>query len=194
KRKTGSGFRQQWAVFWEPHKQVRMARKINSVLRFFLKRRKLEKEIDNEIRFHVERQTEENIRRGMTPEQASRAARLTVGGVEQIKEECRDARVGRAVETTLQDIRYGIRVLMKNRGFASVAIVTLALGIGVNTAIFSVVYGILLRPLPYRQGGQLIVMRQLATQAPLANVPFSAKEIFDYRDQNHTLQDVVEHH
>src|SRR5882724_10478823 len=94
----------------------------------------------------------------------------------------------------LQDIRYGLRVLQKNPGFALTAIVTLALGIGANAAIFSVVYGVLLRPLPYHDGGRLVVLRQQANRANLANVPFSAKEIFDYRDNNHTLDAVVEHH
>jgi putative ABC transport system permease protein len=97
-------------------------------------------------------------------------------------------------ETTLQDIRYGVRVLLKNLGFTSIAVLTLALGIGVNTAIFSVVYGVLLRPLPYKDGGQLVILHQQSKQAQRPNVPFSVKEIFDYRDQNHTLDAVVEHH
>jgi putative ABC transport system permease protein len=130
----------------------------------------------------------------MSPEEARLAAVRTVGGIEQIKEECRDARLGRAVETTLQDIRYGLRTLCKNPGFSCTAVITLALGIGVNTAIFSVVYGVLLRPLSYQHGGQLVVLHQQATRAHVADIPFSAKEIFDYRDHNHTLDAVVEHH
>jgi putative ABC transport system permease protein len=171
-----------------------MARKLGRVIRFFARREQLEREMDAELWYHIERQTEENIRRGMTPEAAQRAARVSVGGFEGVKEECRDARFGRAVESTLQDVRHGVRILRKNPGFAWTAIVTLALGIGVNTAIFSVVYGILLRPLPYRNGGELVVLHQQATRMHLANIPFSAHEIFDYRDGNHTLQGVVEHH
>jgi putative ABC transport system permease protein len=171
-----------------------MARKISAIVRFLCRRQKIEQDIDREVRFHIERQTEENIRRGMTPREAQRAARMSVGGVEQIKEECREARLGRAAETTLQDVRYGFRVLLKNPAFACTAVITLALGIGVNTAIFSVVYGVLLRPLPYRKGGQIVVLHQLASKAHIPNIPFSAKEIFDYRDNNRTLESVVEHH
>lgn len=171
-----------------------MAQRFRSIVRFLLGRKREERELDAELRYHVERQTEENIRRGMSDEQSRRAALKSIGGIEQIKEECRDARLGRAVEASLQDIRYGARVLFKNPGFACTAILTLALGIGVTTAIFSVVYGILLRPLPYREGGKLVVLHQVAPRAHVADIPFSVKEISDYRDQNHSLQGVVEHH
>src|SRR5258708_23087781 len=92
----------------------------------------------------------------------------------------------------LQDIRYGLRILQKNPGFALTAIVTLALGIGANAAIFSVVYGVLLRPLPYHYGDRLVVLRQQANRANLPNHPISAKQIFDYPHNNHTLHAVVE--
>jgi predicted permease len=171
-----------------------MLNKILSVIRYLFRRDRVEHDMNAELQYHYDRQTELNIRAGMTPQAAGMAARRLIGGLEQVKEECRDARLGSAIESTLQDIRYGVRVLLKNPGFTAMAIVTLALGIGVNTAVFSVVYGILLRPLPYQQGGRLVVLHQQANQLHVSDFPFSAKEIFDYRDQNHTLDAVVEHH
>src|ERR1051325_3196875 len=98
------------------------------------------------------------------------------------------------VEEILQDVRYGLRVLVKNRGFALAAVLTLALGIGANAAIFSLVYGVLLRPLPYQNGGRLVVLHQRSSRTNQPNVPFSAQEIFDYQDTSHTLAGLVEHH
>lgn len=98
------------------------------------------------------------------------------------------------VESFGQDIRYGIRILLRNPGFTLVAVLTLALGVGANTAIFSVIYGVLLRPLPYRDGQQLAVVHQQARLANVDDMGFSVKEVFDYRDQNKTMESVVEHH
>ena len=171
-----------------------MANKLISIFRFFLNRKSLEQDLDAELRYHVDRLTEQNTARGLSPSEARRQAAITVGGIERTKEECRDARRGRIIESFVQDVRYGVRVLRKNPGFSAAAIVTLALGIGANTAIFSLVYGVLIRPLPYAQGGQLVVLHQDAVKAHVLDVPFSVKEIADYREQNHTLQGVVEHH
>src|SRR5262245_16241639 len=165
-----------------------------SVLRFLFRRRELERELDAELRFHLDRLIEQNIARGMSAADARREAVLIVGGVEATKEACRDARTGRLVESLLQDIQYGVRVLRKNPGFAFTAIVTLALGVGANTAIFSLVYGVLLRPLPYAHSGQLLVLHQNVPQANVFDVPFSVKELADYRDGAQTLQSIVEHH
>ena len=135
------------------------------IVRFLFRREKVEHDLDTELRDHLDRQTELNIARGLRPEEARREAILSVGGVEALKDECRDARTGRFIETLLQDVRYGTRVLRKNPAFSLAAILMLALGIGANTAIFSLVYGVLLRPLPYQNGGDLVVLHQLNTKA-----------------------------
>ena len=171
-----------------------MGARLSSIFRFLFRRQKVERDLDAELRYHVDRQTELNLARGMTPENARREAVLTVGGVEALKDDCRDARTGRFFETLWQDVRYGMRVLLKNPAFSLAAILTLALGIGANTAIFSLVYGVLLRPLPYQNGSQLVVLHQMNTKAPVPNISFSAKELSDYGQQSHTLEGIVEHH
>jgi putative ABC transport system permease protein len=171
-----------------------MTSRLFSILRFLFRREQVERDIDQELRYHVDRQTEINIARGMDPEEARRHAILSVGAIGPLKEECREARTGFLVETLWRDIRYGIRVLRKNPGFSLVAILTLALGIGANTAIFSLVYGVLLRPLPYYNGAELVVLHQQRPKAPVPNIRFSVKELEDYSQQNHTLEGLVEHH
>jgi putative ABC transport system permease protein len=171
-----------------------MGSKLSAIFRFLSQREKVETDLNAELGDHLDRLKEQYIAQGMTEADAARQAALTLGGLEPTKEQCRDARGGRWVEAFLQDIRYGVRVLLKNRGFAATAVLTLALGIGANTAIFSLVYGVLLRPLPYAQGGQLVVLHQQATKAHVPDFPFSVKEIADYREQSQTLQSVVEHH
>src|SRR5262249_59766501 len=114
--------------------------------------------MDAEMRFHLTMETAKNIRRGMSEEEARRAALRSFGGVEQAKEAYRDLSRFRLVEELWQDVRFSARLLLKQPSFLAVAVLTLALGIGANTAIFTVVNGVLVRSLPYRDPSQLVVL------------------------------------
>ena len=124
--------------------------------RSLFRRGRVEGELSEELRFHLEKLAEENVAKGMTPEDARYAALRELGGVDQIKEECRNMRRVNYIENLVQDLSYGSRMLARNRGFAAVAIITLGLGIGANTAIFSVVNTVLLRPLPFKDPSRLV--------------------------------------
>src|SRR5216683_4821865 len=132
-------------------------------LRSLLRSARVEHELDEEVRYHLERQVDENIAAGMSPEEARYSALRDFGGVEQRKEECRDARGLAFVDIVRQDLRYALRMLRKNPAFTVVALLSIGLGVGANSAIFSLVDQALLRQLPVREPGRLVLLRWKGT-------------------------------
>jgi putative ABC transport system permease protein len=167
-----------------------MLNRLKTALRALLRRSQAEIELDEELCYHIEQQTEQNIRLGMPPEEARIAARKAFGGVEQAKEQSRDARGIRWLEDLWQDLRYGMRMLVKNPGFTLIAVITLALGIGANTAIFSVVDAIVFRPLPYEESERLV-------QVWPVNLRHSAEggapypNFVDWRDRSRVFEQIA---
>src|SRR5436853_6887896 len=129
-------------------------------------RKRVLEELDQDIRDHIERETQDNIEGGMPPEEARYAAVRKFGNVMQVKEETREVWSFVWVEQLWQDIRYGLRILAKSPGFSAVAILTLALGIGANTAIFSLIDSVMLRALPVENPSQLVLLKWGARNAP----------------------------
>jgi predicted permease len=156
--------------------------------RRFFRRGLTERQLDAELRFHLEQQTADYVAAGMTAEEARRRARLEFGGLDQVKEECRDVGATRFMEALLQDVRYGVRMLRKNPGFTAVAVLTLALGIGANTAIFSFVDQLLLRPLPFPEANRLVSLCYGSMQSSdIYNGSVSLPDYVFYRDHSTTL-------
>ena len=135
--------------------------------------RQVEAELDDELRFHAERQLCKYLESGMTREEARRRVRLEFGGLDQVKEDCRDARGISVIETLRQDLRYGLRTLRKSPGFTIAAILALGIGIGSVTAIFSILDGIVLRPLPFKDPSRLVMLWETNTAKSLDHEPIS---------------------
>ena len=156
-----------------------------SFFKRWFRRGQWESEMKEEMRFHVEQQTAANLAAGMTREEARRRALAQFGGAEAAKEDCREQRRGFWLETLWSDARYGVRMMGRSPGFTVVAILTLALGIGANTAIFSVVNGVLLNPLPFPKAEQLVTLAE--SKPNFATGSISYPNFRDWQKSNHTF-------
>jgi putative ABC transport system permease protein len=155
---------------------------------------RLDRDHEAEVRFHLQMDAEKHVGRGLTPDAAWRQSLKDFGPMTRHTEETRDARGVSWLEELVQDVRYGLRTLIKSPGFAAVAILTLGLGIGANTAIFSVIDGVLLKPLPYDNGDRLVLIRQSAPLANQQDIGVSIKELYEYREQLASFDGLVEFH
>jgi hypothetical protein len=150
-----------------------------------------ERDLDAELRSHLDLHTEDNIRAGMPPAEARRQALIALGGLEQTKERYRDGRRYKWIEELIQDVRFATRLLMKDRGFALTAVIVLALGIGANAAIFSVVDALLLRPLPYHDPDRLVMILEDATDIGFPTNTPAPGNYFSWKQRNRTFSGIA---
>ena len=154
-----------------------------------LGRKRVERDLDDELRAYLDQLTDEKRAGGMEVPEARRAARIEFGGMEQVKEEVRQVRSGQIVEELLQDLRCGMRMLRKNPAFTGVALLALALGIGANTAMFSVAYGILFRPLPYADADRVAVVYMRYFPRDFAFGTLCMRDYLMWKENNRAFED-----
>jgi len=170
-----------------------MIRRLRALWSNFFCRKQLDCELEEELGAYVELVSAERVRAGMTPEDALYDVRRNTGGIEQLKQGVRDVRIGVSVERLLQDLRYALRTLARSPAFTTVAVVTLALGVGANTTVFSVVDAVMLRPLPYLQPERLVEAESFK-EHNISPSNLSYPDFLDWRAQNHRFEHLVSYH
>ncbi len=166
-------------------------RRLRSLARNLFRRARVDRELDAEVRAAFDLLVDEKLAEGLDPAEARRQARLELGGVDQVEEAVRDSRAGARIESLAQDLRYAVRTLARSPGFSAVAIVTLALGIGANTAIFTVLDATLIAPLPYRDPSRLVMLWTDFRASRQPRVPASAHELLEIRRRGRQLSEVA---
>src|SRR5215510_16500758 len=170
---------------------MRLWQEIRFIVRRLVHRRRAELELDEEIRAHLEMEVERNVAEGMSHEDARLAARRSFGSVAIAKEDSRAMWGLASLETLWQDLRYGARMLLKRKGFTAVAALTLALGVGANTAVFSVINALLLRSLPFAEADRLVTIWETHPDIPRA--PVSIPDFQDWRAQAQSFEEMAVH-
>ncbi len=166
--------------------------KIKSFWATLVRRQQVEIDLDDELSAWVDELTDRKIRSGLDAEAARRAALLETGGMGQVKERVREQRFGFGLLALSRDLAYALRGLRRVPGYAAAFVLTLGLGIGANTAIFSVINGVLLRPLPYPDADRIMYVEQAAVRSGMPSIMFSFPEVADYREQATTFDEFVE--
>src|SRR5215469_16501841 len=167
---------------------MKLLSSLRSLASTLFRRARVENEMEEELRAHIQHRADDLERSGVPRRDAERQARIEFGGYEKVKEECRESLTAHFFETLAQDVRFGLRMLRKSPGFTTVAVLTLALGIGANTAIFSVIDAVVLHPLPFPNPQQLVWLNGQFPQSDGAAI--SNPDFVDYRAGNHSFEQI----